>query len=59
METPKATRTIWIAPDQYEELCEYVEETGQTIEEAIREALDDWIDSGNTQRSGIERHNRN
>jgi hypothetical protein len=59
METPKATRTIWIGPDQYEELCEYAEETGQTVREAVEEALVEYIDSVNAQRSGIERHNRN
>jgi hypothetical protein len=43
-------------PKRLQQLREHERETGQPIEEAIREALDDWIDSVNT---GIERHNRN
>jgi hypothetical protein len=55
----KETRTITIEPDQDEQLCEYVEETGQTVEEALREALTDHIDSVITRQLGIARHNRN
>ena len=46
-------------PEQLQQLRKHERETGQPIEQAILEALDDWIDSVNTQRSGIERHNRN
>ena len=55
----KETRTVTIDPDQYEQLCEYSQRNGQSVKEAFNEALDDYIDSVNTQRSGIERHNRN
>ena len=48
-----------IDPKQLQQLREHERETGQPVEEAILEALDDWIDSVNTQQSGIERHNRN
>ncbi len=48
-----------LEPEQRQRLYEHVEETGQPIEEAVAEALNDWIDSVKKQRSGIERHNRN
>ena len=63
-EEERGTNMLWnmervlksLDPKRLQQLREHERETGQPIEEAIREALDDWIDS---QQSGIERHNRN
>ena len=45
METPKATRTIWIDPDQYEEILEHSQQSGRTVYEIVLEALTEWVDS--------------
>jgi predicted CopG family antitoxin len=41
----KETRTITIEPDQYKELLEYSQQSGQSVKAVIKEALENYIAS--------------
>lgn len=46
----KETRTVTIDSDQYEQICEYAQAHGQTVEAVLREVLADYIVSCISQR---------